>query len=254
MILPSLALLVLLAGPAAAQPSSDDVVDVGGGLSLTRTPGGGYAYEDADAGFTAEIDPDGTVRFRDRGARPQKGKVSVAGHDVTRKGKREPIPAKPFRPDLVPYGPYGAAPMIVGVGGRMGGAADAKASARKYAAKQRFMELTASLRAELRGKARDKATRTALFELGHELLAIWTDPALPLSVRKERIFTAWDECAEPERGDDPQTHPGARARRRIEQFVRVHAKRGSDDGFTDAELRDFNARRKSRAPFAPYDR
>ncbi len=240
--------MLALLGPAVESTTTETV----GGLSLQRSGDGGFLYEDGDAGFTAEIAADGSVRFRDRGPGPQKGKVSMLGFDVTRKGKRDPIPAKPFRPDLVPYGPYGAAPMIAGVGGRMGGAADAKASARKYTAKQRFLELTETLRSKLRKQARDKTTRAALFELSHELLEIWNDPKLPLSVRKERIFAAWDECSEPERGDAKDEHPGARARRRIEQFVRVHAKRGSDDGFTDAELDDLNARRKSRASFAPY--
>jgi hypothetical protein len=253
----SLALAAGLFGPPTPvppQPERPEEVDVGDGLELRRTNAGGYRYDDAEAGFAAEIRADGTVRFRDRRIGPQKGKVSVLGFDVVR-GERQPQPAKPFRPDLVPYGPYGAAPMIAGVGGRMGGAADAKASSRKYKAKQRFLEITAPLRAELRKKASDKNTRVALFELTHQLLAIWNDPRLPLSIRKERVFALWDDCAEPDdKAKKADEHPGARARRRIETFVRIHAKRGSDDGFTEAELHDLNARRKSRQRFAPYRR
>jgi hypothetical protein len=220
--LTSIALLLGLLAPA--DPTA--VEQVGGGLELRRLPGGG----------------------------PQKGKVSVLGVDAVRKGKREPEPQKPFRSDIVPHGPYGAPPVMLRIGGRMGGAADAKDSARKYSAKQRFMELTEKLRADMRKQARDKTTRVALFELNHRLLEIWRDPRLPVSIRKQRLFDAWDECTEPEANDKVEEHPGARARRRIEQFIRVNAKRGSDDGFSDAELRDMNGRRKSKQKFAPYDR
>jgi hypothetical protein len=250
----ALLLLGLLGPPAPVPPQGErptDEVEVDG-MKLRRSNGGGFVYDDADAGFSAEIAADGTVRFRDRHVGPQKGKVSVLGFDLVRKGKREPMPQKPFRPDIVPYGPYGPAPIIAGVGGKMGGIADAKESSRKYAAKQEFLEITAPLRAELAKKARDKATTVALFELTHQLLATWNDPKLPLSVRKEQLFAAWDDCDEPGKGEKAAEHPGARARRRIETFIRVHAKRGSDHGFTDAELRDMNARRRSRQRFAPY--
>lgn len=241
----------MLLAPSAASTSKSESVEVNG-LVLDRNGSGGYSYKDKDADFTAEIASDGTVRFRDARLGPQKGKVSVLGFDLVRKGKRQKEPSKPFRPDLVPNGPYGAPPILGTIGGTMGGVADAMQTSRKYQAKQRFLDLTAPMRAEMARKARDKATRSALFELTHELVTTWNDPKLPLSLRKDRIFAVWDDCTEPEEGEKADEHPGARARRQIEKFVRIHARRGSDEAFSDAELRDMNERRTSRERFDPY--
>ena len=242
-------------GPPAPQVRPDTTAgkttDVGG-LKLRRTHGGGYLYRDAKTGFTAEIRPDGSVRFRDAKG-PKDGNVRILGVDVI-KGEKQPEPKKPFRDDIVPYGPYGPAPVLGTAGFRMGGLKDALVKSRKYKEKQRFLELTETLRNSMTAKARDRRTSVALVELSHQLLRIWRDKKLPLSIRKEKIFAQWDDCDEPAKGTKSDRHPGARARRRIEKFVRVHAPAGSEGGFTAAELRDMNKRRKSRERFEPYKR
>lgn len=252
-------LLTLGAGPEAvlAGPPPRPVpidppqtsVEAADRLKLQRLPDGGYLHKDPDAGFTAEIRPDGSVRFRDTHLGPQDPQIKAPGLDLLR---GQPLPEKPFRDDLVPHGPYGPPPILFSFGMRFGGGADAALATRRYRAKQAFLDVTAPMRSKMAEQHSSKNTDAALVRLGRELVAIWKDAAVPLSIRKQRVFERWDGCSEAEPDDDPKTHPGERARRRIEKFIRTHAKPGTEHAYTDVELRRLNAHRRSKASFDPY--
>jgi len=62
---------------------------------------------------------------------------------------------------------------------------------------------------------------------------------------QRRTFAVWEECTEDARG---QT-----GRAVVERFVRERCPEEDGRGFTVDELQTLNARRKSRARFAPYD-
>ena len=62
--------------------------------------------------------------------------------------------------------------------------------------------------------------------------------------RRAALFTAWDECEEDRVGDE--------ARAAVVDFIRDRLPSGSPDAFGASELQELNARRRSRARFAPY--
>jgi hypothetical protein len=245
-----LASAVVAVPPPRVSPRSETTQgDRGPGMNLQRTADGGYRYRDAAQGFEATIGPDGRVEFRDLPLRRVDPEISILGiNPFTLRAK--PPPEKPPRDDIVPHGPYGPPPILLGVGGRMGGIADVAVKKQRTAAKRRFMEQTAALRDRLARSFLKHQSEVALFDLGRQLLDVFKDESLPLSVRKERLFQRWDACEE---GDPAVAQYGERARRKIERFIRQQAPERGPDAFTPAELRDMNARRQSRQPFAPYD-
>jgi hypothetical protein len=80
------------------------------------------------------------------------------------------------------------------------------------------------------------------------LEALWQTTRDP-AARRAALFALWDECAE---GDGPEGEAGARARAMVIGWIRARLPRGSADGYTDEELARLDARRTSRAHFAPY--
>lgn len=67
------------------------------------------------------------------------------------------------------------------------------------------------------------------------------------AARKQALFEMWDECAET---GDPETIAGAQqARAEIMSFIRARLR--GPDAYTPAEVARFNARKQSRARFAP---
>jgi hypothetical protein len=68
--------------------------------------------------------------------------------------------------------------------------------------------------------------------------------------KKELIFELWDECAES--GGEQLVKGGTKAREALMRWVGVHLPEDSEDAFTEDELERFNARRDSKATFAPY--
>lgn len=218
---------------------------------LRKQAGGGYFYRDDKAGFVAEIRPDGTVRFRDAHLGPQQLTPKIFGYPIDGSGRR-PEAKVPFRDDLIPHGPYGPPPILITTSVKFGGLADAAQSSRRAAAKQKFLHLTEPMREQMAAKWRAERAQSALVALSHDLLKQWRDRSVPLSIRKEQLFRQWDDCDEPQAGDDLATHAGAMARTRIEKFIRRHARMGSENAFTDQELADFDRRRQSKARFDPY--
>jgi hypothetical protein len=278
----ALALLALLAGPptteggASVSPPPPRVspslrralgVDTG---TLVPHVDGSYTYRDRKNGFAATIHPDGRVTFRSvlpvsspdlrilgYDLRGQKGespdeKHNAVSNTLVHRGagtdsKNDPI---------VKLGPYGAAPILAGVGFRFGGLADLARAGVRTRAQRDFMTATAPLRERLALAKHRQNEIAALARLGDELKAVWTDPSLTPAERRARLFARWDECDEPsgsESSDDmTRTKAAANARFTIEAFVRRVAPPGSTHAFTTAELTKLNSSRRSVARFDPY--
>jgi hypothetical protein len=75
---------------------------------------------------------------------------------------------------------------------------------------------------------------------------IWGDDSISPAERRQRLFQLWDECDE----DAPD---GREARQRVQRFVREVAPRGTPRAYPEAQLRELNRKRSSKAQFAPYD-
>lgn len=259
-------------GPPAPRLDTGASESPGGVMQqLIRRGDGGYEHTNRRAGFSATIHADGRVTFRDHVVGG--GSIELFGFDLTGKTPNVPDATMPsntlVRPQdlgslgddpLVKNGPYGPPPMLLQVGGRMAGVADLAAVSRRAGAKQRFLDATATLRAKLAADHRRSTERAALVSLESDLRTIWTAADTPASVRREKLFQRWDDCAEVPPGADADVsaeerargRAGDRARRRIESWIRAHVPADGKDPFTAAELADMNGRRRSRVRFEPY--
>lgn len=236
---------------------------------LIRRGDGGYEHSNRRAGFSATIHADGRVTFRDHVVGG--GSVELFGFDLTGRTPNVPDPTMPsntlVRPQdlgslgddpLVKNGPYGPPPIMLQAGGRIAGVSDLAAVSRRAGAKQRFLDATATLRAKLAADHRRSTERAALVSLESDLRTIWNAADTPASVRREKIFQRWDDCAEvpPNADVSPEERArgraGDRARRRIESWIRAHVPADGKNPFTAAELADMNGRRRSRVRFEPY--
>jgi hypothetical protein len=273
-------LSIALAAPSAAPPpprlpASEHAPERAGTPALKRHHDGRLEHKDRVSGFSATIHPDGRVTFKDH-APVRMESPTLLGFDVF--GRKQEPPDETFNQKsntlvhrgthadskndmLVKWGPYGAAPILAGVGGRFPGVSDFATSTRRAHAKRRFLDHTAEMRAEMAEQHQRTNEKQALVRLSTDLRIIWADGATPVSLRKEKLFVLWDECeemivADGEADSDPEqaarATAGAHARRQIEAFIRKNAPRGSADAFTPAELKDMNARRRSKAEFEPY--
>ncbi len=250
------------------------------GLVLERGADHGPPLEPIGAGrlrhrdprFTAIIEADGSVEFRDVVIKPE---ANLLGVDLI---KRKLDPPRPLARDsfaeraMFPFGPS-TAPMMVSMGGGGGGLLGAliglmrrnsaardndnkRPSRANLAAKAAFLAETEAVRMRMAHawlKQRLAEQQAALVE---QVLAVWRDPSLPLAARRRQIFTLWDECAEPTESqtavDEIRAQAALAARGRVEALIRMLAPQGSPRQFTADELASFNARRRSRTRFDPY--
>lgn len=223
-------------------------------------PIGGGRLRHRDPRFTAIIEPDGSVEFRDSLGQTS---VDILGFDLARRRFNEYRPlARDYIAEqaLYPKGPPTAA-IMAGVGFRFGGLADGRRAragrdgARNSSAKLAFLHATEALRLRMAyAWARDRM-REAQDELIDQLLNMWRDSSRSLAERRHKLFLAWDACDEP-RGNAPlerlRAEAGAAARDKIEALARRLAPPGSAAQYTAAELAALNARRRSVRPFDPY--
>lgn len=263
-------LALVLLGPPPPRVDTG-LRDATGGITqaLSRRADGGYEHSNRRAGFSATIHPDGKVTFRDHVVGG--GSVKLFGFDLTGKTPNVPDASLPsntlVRPQdlgslgddpLVKNGPYGPPPIMLKAGGRMAGVSDLVQTSRRATAKQRFLDQTEGLRSKLAADHRRAAERTALASIESDLQTLWAHGDAPASIRREKIFQRWDDCVEIP--DDREAsseqrargRAGDRARRRIAAWIRKHLPQDGKDGFSTAEIRDMNTRRRSRAMFEPY--
>jgi hypothetical protein len=214
-------------------------------LGLTRTGDGNYLYVDPGKRFTVAIRPDGVVRFGNRWGRDQHGdRVKGSGWALRQIGPTG-------------IGMAGPSEWLLALSGQ-----EADASA-----KTEFLNMTRALRIQLAVEFTRQLLRVRLGELGRELQDISSDTQRTLAARKELLFQRWDECDErfavgrpdgevPDEAlseiDRDRLSAADTARRTIESFIRRQHAKGSNRGYTTAELADLNRRRVSAQPFAPY--
>ncbi|HWN68076.1 MAG TPA: hypothetical protein VNM90_10590, partial [Haliangium sp.] len=119
------------------------------------------------------------------------------------------------------------------------------------ARKARFLDQTRDARAAMRAEAQREDLRNAIAALPDLLGAIWRDPGLTATERRELVFRLWDECTET--GSEELVSASRTARATILGFIRRTLPEGSPDAYTAAELESLNATRKSTQQFAPYE-
>jgi hypothetical protein len=97
-----------------------------------------------------------------------------------------------------------------------------------------------------RAEQREQAARIMKQNL-ERLAATVLDPI----ARKRALFDLWDECIET--GGEADVAAGAASRKLVVGFIRAHHPAGTPAAYTREELAALNARKQSRAVFAPYD-
>jgi len=116
-----------------------------------------------------------------------------------------------------------------------------------YEEKMCFLEETRALREEMTKEHRGLADARALYALDEQLASILESAQLDLAAKKREIFELWADCA-----NEGEGTAGTRARKRIEQFVRVRMPIDSPLAFTVDELAALNATIDAGERFAPY--
>ncbi|HEX7841317.1 MAG TPA: hypothetical protein VF469_27755, partial [Kofleriaceae bacterium] len=82
----------------------------------------------------------------------------------------------------------------------------------------------------------------------HNIDRLWAMTG-ELAARKLGLFELWDDCAEA--GSDELIAAGAAARAYVIGVIRARLR--GQDAYTASELLQLNARRRSKAVFAPYE-
>jgi hypothetical protein len=270
---------LLLASPASQtrEPSHDRVSQPWLNLQRGRHDGtpslqpladGRYRYDDVEGGFVAYVSPDGSVAFvpRPRAARQDTTQAVAAWVESFAEAWVAP-PGERDRPDLeepmphpddvverafvhaetIPWGPYGAPPILASVGVSLRQPGVDRPSKRAQA---EFLRRTESMRAAMARESKKRERTAAANRLMAQVVATWKDETEPLSARKRMLFELWDAV---DGFVDADEAAAADLRRRIESAIRRLAPRGSDLAFTDREIAAFNDERRTKEPFAPYD-
>jgi hypothetical protein len=117
-----------------------------------------------------------------------------------------------------------------------------------YAAqKRKFLEDTLEERYQIGKRAQHELLQHS-GGLAYEALEnVWAKTT-DVRARKQAVFELWDDCAES--GNADLVEGGAAAREMIVGFIQVHFV--GADAYTPDELAAFNAKKTSRATFAPY--
>lgn len=104
--------------------------------------------------------------------------------------------------------------------------------------KEKFMDNTSKLRSELTARARKDRLESSLAALPYHLEQVWSDVSRPARERRGVLYAMWREAAG---SDDEVGAAGKKARATIEAFIRDRLPEGSEDAYTDDELRRYNA-------------
>jgi hypothetical protein len=184
-------------------------------LALVPDKDGGY--RGARPGFRFRIAPDGAISFDDRGA------VEVSA--------------------LQPFGELAAFDLTDAVIRLQGGDPYSYDKALVAA-------LTRPMREAMTDAERVQRLRRALAAWPAHLAQLWGTRALDARARRALLFRLWDELIET--GATPEADAAAQARAMVLRFIRLRLPAGGVDAYTAGELAELNARRRSRAAFAPY--
>jgi hypothetical protein len=207
--LPPGALLGAVRAPKPFVPSADPVRDR---LGMTADGDGGYREDRAR--FSARVDRDGHIEFRDRGNIQPDG--LGLSFDLT---------------DAVLHA-LGDDPYAY--------------------EKMRIMERTRDVRAGMALRDRGDRMREAVVRLPAYLARIWGHDAWTPAQKRRALFALWDEVAE--EGDPEMLRGGEAVRAIILAFIARHLPEGGAHAFTADELAAMNRERKSKQRFEPYHR
>ncbi len=213
------------------------------GIHLEINKQGDYVYRDSSGGFSATISRDGNILFRDR---------------WKRSNRRNPASGTCCGPP-----PPGWPLNTTGPGDWIYALSGSDVYARK---KGEILKKTRALRQQLAVRWMKDQIAQQLNLLGDQLFAVISNSQLSLVQKRSRLFELWDDCDELSydllpRGmsaearseiDRIRIESAEKARRQIELFVQTHLKETSAKAFTDRELANLNARRRSQEVFAPY--
>ncbi len=114
--------------------------------------------------------------------------------------------------------------------------------------KEKFMDNTSKLRGELTARARKDRLEASLAALPGHLEEVWSDLNRSARERRGILYAMWREAAG---SDDEVGAAGRKARATIEAFIRDRLPEGSENAFTEDELRRYNAR-VGAVKFEPY--
>jgi hypothetical protein len=185
-----------------------------------RADGDGGFKEDR-AAFSARIDRDGRIKFRDK-ANVQIDGIGGGIGGLTLAGRFDLTDAvlRALGDD-----PYAYEKMLI-------------------------MERTRETRARMAMEERSANLHEAQRRLPRVLARVWAHDSWTPAQRRRLFFALWDEVDED--GDDEVRRAGAAVRGIIVSFIRRELPAGGPDAFTAEELEAMNRARHSRARFDPY--
>jgi hypothetical protein len=188
---------------------------------LGLRPDGRGGFVGQRPGYRFDIEPDGTIHFRDR---PPVQGLALVGLGFAAVFDLTDLVMRARKMDPYSYD------------------------------KGRVLELTGKMRLGMSDVERPRRLAAAVARLPAELEALWGRRDLSPAQRRETLFQLWDDLLE---GPGPGTgaaevEAALRARGLLLQFVQRRLGRGTPDAFTPDELARFNARRRSRVVFDPY--
>jgi hypothetical protein len=277
------AIVLLLTAPDAGAPSaaapslspgSRPAQEKVRAYPLRPTRDGGYVFDDSR--FRATVAPDGQVTFKDHHGSvvwnhlpfmpeplpPGTKSLQSTLRDLLGK-KRGKMPTQvpasvPEPPPLVTgpltdqdrkrLYPFGQ-PMLLA---QVSGTVDVTDEYYRWMGedpyryeKARFLAATFDARTAMAARAQVTELRRALHLLPERLVAIWNDTSQPLLARRRVLCALWTELRRDERGRDASAVVSA--------FVRTHAKAGTPNAYTEAELATCNEGLAHTDRFVPYD-
>jgi hypothetical protein len=116
--------------------------------------------------------------------------------------------------------------------------------------KLKFLDATRDERVQIGARYKQEQLARTPELVRRNLDRLWAS-VTDLRARKQGLFELWDDAAET--GSERMIAAGDAARRAVIGFIRGHLPAGSRDAFTADELAACNARKQSRATFAPYE-
>jgi hypothetical protein len=116
--------------------------------------------------------------------------------------------------------------------------------------KLKFLDATRDERVRIGARYKQEQLARTPELVQRNLERLWATET-DLRARKQGLFELWDDAAET--GSERMVAAGDAARRAVIGFIRGRLPADSADAFTAAELAACNARKQSRATFAPYD-
>ena len=193
------------------------------------TPGGRGGYKVDDTVFEGRIERDGSVSMQD--------KANVQHQFKSWKHVKQVLRAA---------GPLGLLRLDFDI-------TDAMMRKKKmdpYASRKlAFLDETRDARVELGKEYRKEVLARTAQIVRQNLEATWQSISDPAQ-RKQALFELWDEVDET--GDEELVEAGKSARVAIIGFIRARLPSGHSDAFSSTDLARLNAKRRSKATFAPY--